>query len=87
VAALKGAFDVASFEQECGVGVVVSPEVVAQSVATLCDSHEAALNQKKWNYQGQLFSAAKGDAVLKWADGYLPIASSSKLQKIFEGRD
>lgn len=69
VAAQKDSFDVASFEKECGVGVVVSPEAIAQSVASLCDANATALEEKKWNFQGQLFAAAKNDSVLKWADG------------------
>lgn len=64
-------FDVAAFEKECGVGVIVSAEAVAASVATLCTAQEAALNEKKWGFQSQLFTLAKSDAVLKWADGFV----------------
>jgi len=70
ILALKdGAFNAEAFEKECGVGVVVTPEAIASSVTALCDSQQANLDEKKWNFQGQLFTLAKSDNVLKWADG------------------
>ena len=60
--------DVAAFEEACGVGVVVTPEMVEAEVEKAIKAVRAELLEKRYRYNTGLLMAEvrKG---LKWADG------------------
>ncbi|XP_055269763.1 glutamine--tRNA ligase [Moschus berezovskii] len=56
------------FEQECGVGVVVTPEQIEEAVEAAINRHRAKLLVERYHFNmGLLMGDAR--AALKWADG------------------
>nr|XP_032637664.1 glutamine--tRNA ligase [Chelonoidis abingdonii] len=60
--------DTADFEQECGVGVVVTPEQIEEAVEAAVNKHQAELLSERYRFNmGLLMGEARGR--LRWADG------------------
>uniref|UniRef100_A0A2K5RX67 glutamine--tRNA ligase n=1 Tax=Cebus imitator TaxID=2715852 RepID=A0A2K5RX67_CEBIM len=60
--------DTADFEQECGVGVTVTPEQIEEAVEAAINKHRPQLLVERYRFNvGLLMGEAR--AVLKWADG------------------
>ncbi|XP_030425129.1 glutamine--tRNA ligase isoform X1 [Gopherus evgoodei] len=60
--------DTADFEQECGVGVVVTPEQIEEAVEAAVNKHRAELLSERYHFNmGLLMGEARGR--LRWADG------------------
>uniref|UniRef100_A0A286XU66 Glutamine--tRNA ligase n=1 Tax=Cavia porcellus TaxID=10141 RepID=A0A286XU66_CAVPO len=60
--------DTVDFEQECGVGVMVTPEQIEEAVETTINKHRSELLMERYRFNmGLLMGEAR--AVLKWADG------------------
>lgn len=60
--------DVAAFEEACGVGVVVTPEMIEAEVEKVISAIKAELLEKRYRYPaGMLMSEVR--KTLKWADG------------------
>ena len=60
----------ATFEKDCGVGVVVTTEQIAARVEEICAQFDEDLQKKGWNFQGQIIGKAKIDDLLRWVNGY-----------------
>eukprot|EP01111_Echinosteliopsis_oligospora_P012983 TRINITY_DN4544_c0_g1_i2.p1 TRINITY_DN4544_c0_g1~~TRINITY_DN4544_c0_g1_i2.p1 ORF type:complete len:782 (-),score=211.80 TRINITY_DN4544_c0_g1_i2:3-2348(-) len=59
-----------NFYSECGVGVVVSHEQIAEAVRHLLREKDAELKEKRYRINiGVLLSALRNNPVTKWADG------------------
>ncbi|XP_012939846.1 glutamine--tRNA ligase [Aplysia californica] len=59
--------DTKSFEEACGVGVVVSPEEIETVVEGVIKKHKDGLLEKRYHYNtGMMLGEAKGQ--IKWAD-------------------
>ncbi|KAL4673747.1 hypothetical protein H8959_017681 [Pygathrix nigripes] len=60
--------DTVDFEQECGVGVIVTPEQIEEAVEAAINRHRPQLLVERYHFNmGLLMGEAR--AVLKWADG------------------
>lgn len=60
--------DVASFEKECGIGIVVSPEEIESEVERVINDHRAEIIEKRYRFNvGPLMQQVRYS--LKWADG------------------
>ncbi|CAM4585364.1 glutamine--tRNA ligase isoform X1 [Caretta caretta] len=60
--------DMADFEHECGVGVVVTPEQIEEAVEAAINKHRAELLSERYRFNmGLLMGEARGS--LRWADG------------------
>uniref|UniRef100_A0A8C9B0I9 Glutamine--tRNA ligase n=1 Tax=Prolemur simus TaxID=1328070 RepID=A0A8C9B0I9_PROSS len=60
--------DLVDFEQECGVGVMVTPEQIEEAVEATINRHRPQLLVERYHFNmGLLMGEAR--AVLKWADG------------------
>ncbi|XP_012667344.1 glutamine--tRNA ligase [Otolemur garnettii] len=60
--------DTVDFEQECGVGVTVTPEQIEEAVEATINRHRPQLLVERYHFNmGLLMGEAR--AVLKWADG------------------
>lgn len=60
--------DTADFEQECGVGVVVTPEQIEEAVEAAINRHKPQIMLERYHFNmGLLMGEAR--AVLRWADG------------------
>uniref|UniRef100_A0A1D5QUA8 Glutamine--tRNA ligase n=1 Tax=Macaca mulatta TaxID=9544 RepID=A0A1D5QUA8_MACMU len=60
--------DTVDFEQECGVGVIVTPEQIEEAVEAAINRHQPQLLVERYHFNmGLLMGEAR--AVLKWADG------------------
>jgi len=60
--------DVAKFEKECGLGVVVSNDEIKAAITEICSSNETLLKDG-WNSQGKIMPLLKKHEKLMWADG------------------
>jgi len=76
-------FEKEKFEKECGIGVVVTPEVVAEKLNEICAANDEEVNKQKHAYSNKLLAAAKTHDILKWADGK---TLSEQVEKCLEGR-
>ncbi|KAI8873556.1 glutaminyl-tRNA synthetase [Ramicandelaber brevisporus] len=63
------ASEVAAFESECGVGVSVSDEKIAELIAAIINKSKAKLEKDRYRAVGPLLGEFKRDPVLKWAPG------------------
>ncbi|CAI9605285.1 unnamed protein product, partial [Staurois parvus] len=60
--------DVADFEKECGVGVVVTPEEIEEAVEAVIQTYKEQLLEERYRFNmGLLMGEARNR--LKWADG------------------
>ncbi|XP_012883513.1 PREDICTED: glutamine--tRNA ligase [Dipodomys ordii] len=60
--------DTVDFEQECGVGVIVTPEQIEEAVEVTINRHRPQLLAERYRFNmGLLMGEAR--AALKWADG------------------
>ncbi|KAF7249957.1 Glutamine--tRNA ligase [Varanus komodoensis] len=60
--------DVADFDKECGVGVMVTPEQIEEAVEGALNKHKAQLLSERYHFNmGLLMGEARSK--LKWADG------------------
>ncbi|XP_038267450.1 glutamine--tRNA ligase [Dermochelys coriacea] len=60
--------DMADFERECGVGVVVTPEQIEEAVEAAINKHRAELLSERYHFNvGLLMGEARSS--LRWADG------------------
>ncbi|XP_053325199.1 glutamine--tRNA ligase [Spea bombifrons] len=60
--------DVADFEKECGVGVIVTPEQIEEAVEAVIQKCKAQLLEERYRFNmGLLMGEARNK--LKWADG------------------
>uniref|UniRef100_A0A8C2VL73 Glutamine--tRNA ligase n=1 Tax=Chinchilla lanigera TaxID=34839 RepID=A0A8C2VL73_CHILA len=60
--------DTSDFEQECGVGVMVTPEQIEEAVEATINRHRSQLLMERYRFNmGLLMGEAR--AMLKWADG------------------
>uniref|UniRef100_D3Z158 Glutamine--tRNA ligase n=1 Tax=Mus musculus TaxID=10090 RepID=D3Z158_MOUSE len=60
--------DTKDFEQECGVGVVVTPEQIEEAVESTINKHQLQLLAERYRFNmGLLMGEAR--AALRWADG------------------
>ncbi|EMP26594.1 Glutaminyl-tRNA synthetase [Chelonia mydas] len=60
--------DMADFEHECGVGVVVTPEQIEEAVEAAINKHRAELLSERYRFNmGLLMGEARSS--LRWADG------------------
>ncbi|XP_060575052.1 glutamine--tRNA ligase-like [Ruditapes philippinarum] len=60
--------DWSAFEQECGVGVVITPDQVEAAVEDVIGKHKAGLQAQRYKYNmGVIMGEARSK--LKWADG------------------
>jgi len=62
-------FNVADFEQQCGIGVVVTHETITKKLVEIAASNNEEFQKQKHGYSSKLMQAAKTDSLLKWADG------------------
>uniref|UniRef100_A0A7S3J4C7 glutamine--tRNA ligase n=2 Tax=Euplotes harpa TaxID=151035 RepID=A0A7S3J4C7_9SPIT len=60
--------DVVKFEEDCGVGVVVTEAEVDEFVSKLFSENEAAIKEQAWDFKFPTFIHQTREA-LKWADG------------------
>jgi glutaminyl-tRNA synthetase len=60
--------DTATFEKECGVGVVVSQDEVKTALQQVCNDNAEIFNAG-WTSQGKLMPIIKKNEKLTWADG------------------
>ncbi|XP_031827512.2 glutaminyl-tRNA synthetase isoform X1 [Nomia melanderi] len=64
----KEAIDVSNFEEECGIGIVVSPEEIEIEVEKAINEHKSEILQKRYQFNlGPLMQHVRNN--LKWADG------------------
>jgi glutaminyl-tRNA synthetase len=64
--------DIAKFEEECGVGVEISPEDIRNQVADFINKNKAQLMKDRYLTKvGQLLGKLRAEKGLKWADGQL----------------
>jgi len=61
--------DEAKFNEECGVGVVVSQEEIQAAIKALLDSRKDELIEKRYTLVGQLLGSLRGQ--LKWANAQM----------------
>ncbi|XP_026669376.1 probable glutamine--tRNA ligase [Ceratina calcarata] len=60
--------DLPSFERECGVGIVISPEEIESEVEKVINEHRAEIVEKRYHFNvGPLMQQVRN--TLKWADG------------------
>ncbi|KAL4227109.1 putative glutamine--tRNA ligase [Mactra antiquata] len=60
--------DWSTFEKECGVGVVITPDQVEDAVEQVISKHKAGLESQRYKYNiGLIMGEARNK--LKWADG------------------
>eukprot|EP01133_Synstelium_polycarpum_P007888 gene7888-9259_t len=63
----KSEFTAAKFEEECGVGIVITPEQIQQALTDLFTTKQSEISEKKWHIPiGELLNPLKD--TLKWAD-------------------
>lgn len=64
----KDTVDVANFEKECGIGVVVSPEEIENEIEKVIKTHKEEILEKRYHFNiGPLMQQVRNS--LKWADG------------------
>lgn len=74
IASLKGVeeVDIAKFENDCGVGVVITQTEVDECINTLFSEHDAKIKEEGWDFNfTALIHLAKEK--LKWAEGKMII--------------
>ncbi|KAF9109356.1 hypothetical protein BGX27_007703 [Mortierella sp. AM989] len=65
----KKDIDAAAFNEECGVGVVVTKEDVNKAVDTYTETVKDKLIKDRYKYFGLFFAGVKNIPSLKWANG------------------
>ncbi|KAG0292190.1 hypothetical protein BGZ98_002681, partial [Dissophora globulifera] len=65
----KQEIDEAAFDEECGVGVVVSKEEVNKAVNAYTETVKDKLIKDRYKFFGLFFAGAKNIPSLKWANG------------------
>ncbi len=79
----KTAFNLAEFEAECGVGVVVTPDEIKATIAKIIDSNTDDLTAQRYRMKSKLMGVVA--PALKWADGALVRAAYDEALLAFLG--
>jgi len=64
-----GGVDIPSFETACGVGVVVTPDLIKTQVDRAVQMHKEGLLEKRYRYNMGVVMSEARKSDLKWADG------------------
>ena len=72
--------DVAKFEEECGVGIVITQEQIEEFVNNLFEENKAKIEEEKWDFKFPDF-IHKAREELKWADGKTIVNTINKKTK------
>lgn len=65
---VKETIDITKFEEECGIGIVVSPEEIESEVEKVISAYKAEILEKRYHFNvGPLMQQVRNN--LKWADG------------------
>jgi len=63
------AVDAKAFETACGVGIVVTAQVISDEVGKVIETHKSGLLEKRYRYPMGLVMGETRKSILKWADG------------------